>query len=274
MKRLFAHYTLIRLLPQADAGEFANIGVVLACPETGFFGFRLMKKQRRVTQFFEEITRDLLTKLRKELTTELNHIQSLAATRYAKTELAQVMQDLAKPRETLVRYAPLRALMTEDPAADLDKLFERYVQRDLSIAPEYHEQVLMKLVKRTLATEKLADAFVANDVGTDDFHIRLPFVHERNGLAVAAIKPLDLTQDDPTKIYTHGDLWLGHIRRLKMLHVQPEGLLVAAEGPNAEDIKRFRAYSDIVGELRQMDVTVVDRADARGIVEFAKAYVQ
>lgn len=274
MKRLFAHYTLIRLLPQADAGEFANIGVVLACPETGYFGFRLIRKQRRVTQFFEEITRDLLTRLRKELTAELNHVQSLVATRYARTELAQMMQDLAKPRETMVRYAPLRGLMTEDPAADLDKLFERYVHRDLNVAPEYHEQVLMKLVKRTLATEKLADAFVANDVGTDDFHIRLPFVHARNGLAVAAIKPLDLTQDDPTKIYTHGDLWLGHIRRLKALHLQPQGLLIAAEGPNAEDVKRHRAYNDIIGELRQLDVTVVDRADARGIVEFAKAYVQ
>ena len=67
MKRLFAHYTLIRLLPQADAGEFANIGVVLACPETGHFGFRLWQKQRRLTQFFDEITRDLLVKLRKEL---------------------------------------------------------------------------------------------------------------------------------------------------------------------------------------------------------------
>lgn len=274
MKRLFAHYTLIRLLPQADAGEFANIGVVLACPETGYFGFRLMRKQRRVTQFFEEITRDLLTKLRKELTTELKHIQSLAATKYARTELVQVLQDLAKPRETLVRYAPLRALMTDDPAADLEKLFERYVQRDLSVVPEYHEQVLVKLVKRTLATEKLADAFVANDVGTDDFHIRLPFVHERDGLPVAAIKPLDLTQDESTKIYTHGDLWLGHIRRLRALHLQPQGLLIAAEGPNADDAKRFRAYNDIVGELRLMDVTVVDRADARGIVAFAKTYVQ
>jgi hypothetical protein len=274
MKRLFAHYTLIRLLPQADAGEFANIGVVLACPETGFFGFRLMKKQRRVTQFFEEITRELLTKLRKELSTELNHVQSLVVTRYARTELAQVMQDLAKPRETLVRYAPLRGLMTEDPAADLDKLFERYVQRDLSIAPEYHEQVLMKLVKRALTTENLADAFVADDVGTDDFHIRLPFVHERNGVAVAAIKPLDLTQDDPTKIYIHGDLWLGHIRRLRAMHLRPEGLLVAAEGPTAKEVKRHRAYNDIVDELRGLDVTVVDRADARGIVAFAKAYVQ
>lgn len=274
MKRLFAHYTLVRLLPQADAGEFANIGVVLACPETGYFGFRLMKKQRRVTQFFEEITRDLLTKLRKELTAELAHVQGLAATRYPGTQLVQVMQDLAKPRETMVRYAPLRGLMTEDPAADLDKLFERYVQRNLEVVAEYHEQVLTKLVKRTLATEKLADAFVANDVGTEDFHIRLPFVHERDGLTVAAIKPLDLTQDEPTKIYTHGDLWLGHFRRLKALNLQPQGVLIAAEGPQAEDVKRFRAYNDILGELRQLNVSVVDRADARGIVEFAKAYVQ
>lgn len=274
MNRLFAHYTLVRLLPQADAGEFANIGVVLACPETGYFGFRLMRKQRRVTQFFEEITRDLLTKLRKELTAELGHIKTLAAARHARVELAQVMQDLAKPRETLVRYAPLRGLMTADPAADLDKLFERYVQRDLSIAPEYHEQVLTKLVKRTLATEKLAYAFEANDVGTDDFHIRMPFVHEREGRVVAAIKPLDLTQDEPTKIYTHGDVWLGHIRRLKALHLQPQGLLIAAEGPTSDDTKRFRAYNDIVDELRLMDVTVVDRVDARGIVTFARTYVQ
>lgn len=273
MKRLFAHYTLVRLLPLADAGEFANIGVVLACPETGYFGFRLIRKPRRVTQFFEEITRELFTKVRKELMAELEYIQTLASTRHARAELVQVMQDLAKPRETMVRYAPLRGLVTEDPAADLEKLFERYVQRDLNVAPEYHEQVLTKLVKRTLVTGKLAEAFVANDLGTDDFHIRLPFVHARDGLAVAAIKPLDLTQDEPTKIYTHGDLWLGHIRRLKTLHLQPQGLLIAAEGPDADDTKRFRAYNDIVGELRSMDVTVVDRADARGIVAFAKTYV-
>ncbi len=274
MKRLFAHYTLIRLLPQADAGEFANIGVVLACPETGYLGFRLMGKKKRVTHFFEEITPEFLTKLLKELTTELNHIQRMAATQYARAELAQVLQDLAKPRETLVRYAPLRALMTDDPAVDLEKLFERYVQRDLNIVPEYHEQVLVRLVKRTLATEKLANAFLANDVGTDDFHVRLPFVHEREGLTIAAIKPLDLTQDEPTKIYTHGDIWLGNIRRLRAMHLQPQGLLIAAEGPNANDAKRFLAYSEIVDELRSMDVTVVDRQDAQGIVQFAKTYVQ
>ena len=49
---------------------------------------------------------------------------------------------------------------------------------------------------------------------------------------------------------------------------------MAAEGPIPDDVKRFRAYSDIVGELRLLDVTVVDRSDVRGIVGFARTYVQ
>ncbi len=274
MNRLFAHYTLIRLLPQADAGEFANIGVVMACPDTGFFGFRLARRQRRVTQFFEEITRELLTRLRKELTAELHHIGEIMATTRSRTQMLHVMQDLAKPRETLVRYAPLRTLVTEDPVADLDRLFMRYIQRDLSVAPQPYEQQLTRLVRRTLAGEKLAEAFVPDDVGTDEFHVHLPLVYERDGQTIAAIKPLDLTQDEPTKIYTHGDVWLGHIRRLERMHLRPEGLLIAAEGPDVADDKRHRAYRDIVDELAQMQVTVVDRTDAPGIIKFARTYVQ
>lgn len=173
----------------------------------------------------------------------------------------------------MVRCAPLRSLMTQDPAQDLEKLFERYVQRDLCAAPQYHEQLLARLVRRALAAEMLDVAFVADDAGTDDFHVRLPLVHERSGLTVAAIKPLDLTQDEPTKIFTHGDAWLGHIRRLSTLHLKPQGFLIATEGPAVEDVKRLRAYQDIVNELRSLDVTVVDRADADGIVTFAKRYV-
>jgi hypothetical protein len=273
MKRFFSHYTLIRLLPLADAGEFANIGVVLACPETGYFDFQLMKKQKRVTQFFEEIPRDFLAKLRKELSTELAYVQTLVENQHMRNELVQVMQDLAKPRESMIRYAPLRAIMTEDPAADLAKLFERYVQRDLSIVPQYHEKMLETLVKRALKHENLAEAFVSEEIGGDDFHIRLPFVHEHNGVPIAVIKPLDLTQDEPTKIYSHGDEWLGRIRRLIALKQRPEGFLIAVEGPAFEDEKRHKAYQTIVHDLQSLDVTVVDRADTQKIVEFAKTYV-
>ena len=65
MARHIAHYTLVRLLPQSDSGEFANMGVVVACPALGFFDFRLITRYRRITQFFEEFNRELFTQVRK-----------------------------------------------------------------------------------------------------------------------------------------------------------------------------------------------------------------
>ena len=50
MQRDIAHHTLVRLLPQVDAGEFANIGVLLACPKQGCFESRLIKRYERVTR--------------------------------------------------------------------------------------------------------------------------------------------------------------------------------------------------------------------------------
>ena len=41
MNRHVADYTLVRLLPQADAGEFANIGVVLVLPGAQVLRFPL-----------------------------------------------------------------------------------------------------------------------------------------------------------------------------------------------------------------------------------------
>ncbi|TAM57619.1 MAG: DUF3037 domain-containing protein [Rhodanobacter sp.] len=42
MNRFACQYAIIRFLPYAETGEFANVGVVLACPATGYFGARLM----------------------------------------------------------------------------------------------------------------------------------------------------------------------------------------------------------------------------------------
>lgn len=98
-------------------------------------------------------------------------------------------------------------------------------------------------------------------------------VHERNGQVVAAIKPLDLTQDEPVKIYEHGGLWVQRLRRLKHLHALPAGMLVPVEGPKAEDPRRFRAYTEIVSELRSLDIEVTDAANNARILEFAETNV-
>lgn len=56
MNRIGCRYAIVRFLPYAETQEFANVGIVLACPETGYFGFRLeIRHTRRFTDFFKEL---------------------------------------------------------------------------------------------------------------------------------------------------------------------------------------------------------------------------
>ena len=156
MARHIAHYALVRLLPQSDSGEFANMGVVVACPALGFFDFRLITRYRRITQFFEEFNRELFTQVRREVEAELAHLrdhlhQRQFASGCREEALAlRLVQDLAQPRETMIRYAPLRVAMTEDPRQLLDQVFARYVQRSSEETRSRREDTMVRLVREAL----------------------------------------------------------------------------------------------------------------------------
>jgi Protein of unknown function (DUF3037) len=275
MERDIAHYTLVRLLPQVDAGEFANVGVLLACPRQGFFDFRLIKRYGRVTRFFEEFTGELFLRVRREVEAELRHIRTQIGRSGAadQTLVLRVLQDLTKPRESMVRYAPLRMLMTEDPEAELQRLLARYVQRDGEGLRQRREEALTRHVNKVLRTRQLGHVFEPDEVGPEEFPVQLPLVYERDGRILAAIKPLDLTQDEPVKIYEHGDLWVGRLRRLKHLGALPAGMLVPVDGPETSDVRRYQAYAEIVRELGEMNIEVTQAVDNERILAFAQARV-
>ena len=80
------------------------------------------KGVERVTRFFEEFTGDLFLRVRREVEAELRHIRTQIGAQGARDQalVLRVLQDLSKPRESMIRYAPLRVLMTEAPDAELN----------------------------------------------------------------------------------------------------------------------------------------------------------
>lgn len=273
MNRHVAHYTLVRLLPQADAGEFANIGVVLACPERRYFDFRLIKRYTRVTRFFEEFAGPLFPQVRREVQAELGYLKQRVLDGQAGPGGAMtVMAELARPREAMIRYAPLRTLMTDDPAADLDRLCARFAERDDQEVQHRREQMLTREVRRTLVAFKLADIFREDELGDDDFHVKLPFVRQRDGAAWAAIKPMDLAQDEPQKIYDHGDVWTQRFKRLKRVQPMQGGLLVPTQRPPADDARRAKACAEIEQALRELGAEITIGANPAPIIEFARRF--
>ena len=273
MNRLACQYAIIRFLPYAETGEFANVGIVLACPETGFLDARLMptKKTGRITGFFEQLDKQIYRDTLKYLDDELQRVRQMvrdAGHRDGGVLVKQMFAGLTRPREALLRFGEIRVVLAEDPTVTLDKLFARFVERDFA-NKQYHDKLLERGVREVLVRANLREYFKPAEVGSESLHIQVPFVHIRDGRPTHAIKPLDLGKDEANQVYEHGGHWLERVRRLGKHELLPDAMLFAVNVPALADTAVRRAADEIVSDLREAGVLVAEAADATAITQFA-----
>lgn len=127
-------YAIIRFLPYAETGEFANVGVVLACPAKGYFDFKLMSTRRtgRIHGFFEQLELKIYRDALNYMNEELQRLRMLAAAAVDKGAVRQLFLGLVHPREALLRFGETRVVMARDPGTMLVQLFARMVERDFA----------------------------------------------------------------------------------------------------------------------------------------------
>lgn len=132
MKDAF-HYNLIRFQPDPEAGEFANIGVVVFSPTSKAIAFKLLaaEQQKRVNTFFQPLDSQILVASLLGVETELRRVQKL---------LPHVMnpkglyEEIIRPREDIIRYAPTSMIIGENLQDSANQLFSRYVSREYLLA--------------------------------------------------------------------------------------------------------------------------------------------
>lgn len=275
MKKHLCQYAIVRFLPYRETGEFANVGIVLTCPETGYFDFRLLTKVRRITAFFEELDARIYRRTRNDFKNELRRIQEFLAPQpntrgFADVELARhLFTELTRPREVMMRFEGVRTVLAEDPAQELDALFAHYVERNFS-TKAYQEKLLEKDVHKILQSAHLNKQYKPQTIGnTATYHARFPFVHSEDGWATSAIKPLHLAQDDPAQIFDHGWAWLGKIAKLRAFNLLPERVLFPVQGPADEKGERFDTFREITHKLADEGMVVVAATEVDQILEFA-----
>lgn len=273
-KKYVCQYAIVRFLPYLETGEFANVGVVMACPATGYFDFKLLNRVRRITAFFEELDTGIYRRARGDFQQELLRIHNLLGPNKGQVQtpefVHQLFAELTRPREAMMRFEGGRVLMTDDPAQQLEELFGHYVERNFA-TKAYQEQLLDKTVRKVLVDAQLDKLFRANTIGNaDSYHAKFPFVHFDDGRAVKAIKPLHLAQTDPAAIFDHGWAWLGKVQKLRALRVLPEGVLFPVQGPTEAKGERFEMFQDITEKLAANDVQVVATTEIEKIVAFAR----
>lgn len=273
MKKYACQYAIVRFLPYLETGEFANVGVVMLCPDAGFFEFKLLKHVRRITAFFEELDAGIYRRAANDFNLELRRIRNWLTHQQGAmdVELARhLFGELTRQREAMMRFDGVRVVLADDPVQQLDELFGHYVERNFA-TKAYQEQLLVKTVRRVLADAKLDKQYRPETLGdTAAYHAHLPFVHREGDRAIKAIKPLHLAHEDPAQIYDHGWAWLGKVEKLRALKVLPEHLLFPVQGPAESDGKRFEMYLEITEKMAANDVLVVSTQQTQKIIEFAR----
>ncbi|MCR4298082.1 MAG: DUF3037 domain-containing protein [Gallionella sp.] len=275
MKKYACQYAIVRFLPYLETGEFANVGIVMLCPDAGFFEFKLLARVRRITAFFEELDSGIYRRATNDFKQELKRIRNWLAHQPDRTmdvELARhLFGELTRQREAMMRFDNVRVVLADDPAQQLDELFGHYVERNFATKAYHEQQLLDKTVRKVLVDAKLNKQYQPEMLGdVTTYHAKLPFVHREAERAVKAIKPLYLAHEDPAQIYDHGWAWLGKVNKLRSLRLLPEQVLFPVQGPDEARGERFDMFQEITAKMAANDVWVVPSIQTERIVEFAR----
>lgn len=273
-------YAIVRFCPYVETEEFANAGVVMISPQTGFFSYKLMgRRHARVTNFFEDVEGKLFRTALSNLKDELDRIKDqLLFAGWPKGNQAddlavakKIFAELTRPRETIIKFGNVRGVLAEKPKAMLTELYGYYVDRNF-VTKQYRESILETEMRTWISKAGIASRFEKKEVGTEDYHATFPFVEGSPFAALKAIKPLYLGHDQPSKILDHGGQWLFRVQTLKRKGLMPQLVLFAAEGPQDGGAKH-EAYREITETLQHEGAIVLDFHQQDAILDYMKSAV-
>ena len=120
-------YAVVRVVPRVERGEFINAGVVLFCRTRGFLAARTALDRRALAALAGDCDTD-------EVASQLQTLEAVAAGDPAGGAVAELPPSerfhwLTAPASTVVQSSPVHTGLTEDPAAELDRLFGALVSR-------------------------------------------------------------------------------------------------------------------------------------------------
>jgi len=271
MNRTVCQYAIIRFLPFIETGEFANVGIAMIAAKGSYFGFKLQPARRtRVTAFFEKLDTKVFRAAMNDIDLELTRVNHLLNHNGNNTNFARTLfNEVVRQREVMVRFSETRTVLSKDPAQTLNELYEYYVERGF-VTKEYNDALMEKGLRKLLVNADLGKKFVRHKLGNEDFHVAFPFVALTGDKATAIIKPLNLSDKDPTKIRERGNNWQYKVNELKRREFLPRHVLFAIDGPH-DDKNRKVAFEDAKQMLLETGVTVLPIDREKEILEFAIA---
>ncbi|HVW17538.1 MAG TPA: DUF3037 domain-containing protein [Solirubrobacteraceae bacterium] len=118
-------YAILRAVPDVERGEALNVGVVVFCRRAGFLGARVAVDERRLRAISRDCDAAALREALDALVAVAGGDESAGA--LARLDASDRFGWIAAPSSTAIQPSAVHTGLTDDPAAELERLFERLV---------------------------------------------------------------------------------------------------------------------------------------------------
>lgn len=263
-------YSIVRFAPFAETEEFANVGIVLSAPAVGRMEYRLARKNlKRVNHFFE--CSHLFAKAMEIAQNELDSVRLMTAGAQ-ESQIVNHFRFMTEPKESMIRFSPMRSIMVDNFETTLATLFSRYIDRQ-GIGRERREEAMVRQIREMFSQASIRN-FRDDTLIGDLTKLHLPLVHRNK--VVAAIKPLAFDQSEPSAILDHCDQWLMKFVRAEQEGIiQLENVLIPLSTPAENESHRHqKAVQMAKDSIQQRGIQLVDFQATQAIAEFAQYYAQ
>lgn len=282
IKKVACNFTVLRFLPYAETGEFVNIGIAIACPDLHWFGFKLeTKRTDRIMDFFPELktNKNLFLEGRKTFKDELARLETFLNLKQKQENqlhfredaklFNQVFLNLVRHREETFCFAPPQTCLTDDPEAELAKLFHDYVERGFAQHIEYQETVMTKKLRHVFHAKKILD-LMPYTFTDQRCQVHFPFVRQVEQKFKRAIHPINFDRGETPKIVEHADRWRNRLVRLQKANEQPENILLVVRKPTTGPQKEV--CEEMCDEIQQAvkHIAILPQEDNTEILSFAR----
>jgi hypothetical protein len=113
-------YSVLRVVPRVDRGELINAGVVLYCRPLGFLGIRVDLDASRLLALDPAADVPGIERALDAVAAVCERVP--AAGPAGQQDIGRRFRWLTAPRSTVVQPGPVHTGLTDDPAAELDRL--------------------------------------------------------------------------------------------------------------------------------------------------------
>jgi hypothetical protein len=248
-------YCILRYVHDLATGEFVNMGVALYAPEANYVSAICSPRYGRPSRMFLEVNGEYLRSLMRYIQARFEEhsvkLQDELPLEGRPKSIMEIAVSVLPKDDSSLQWSEPNGGVSEDPAATLDQLYSRLVERyeQRVQQPSRNDDEVWRHYRKALENKQVLGRLQPKRISGKDYEHEFEHAWE-NGIW-NVFQPVSMDLADADGILDKANRWLGRAINLQE-SPEPFRLVMLIGEPRAERLRA--AYANGLNILRKMPV--------------------